>query len=58
MSGFLRGTQQRIMGYFLAGILAVLPVVITVAVVVWVAELMKGYIGPDTLIGSGFMYLR
>ncbi|MFP6667167.1 MAG: DUF502 domain-containing protein [Pirellulales bacterium] len=53
MSGFLRGTRQRIIRYFLAGIFAVLPVVITVAVVVWVAEMMKGYIGPDTLIGSG-----
>ncbi len=40
------------LGYFLAGVLAILPLVITVGVVVWVADLLGGFVGPDTTIGE------
>ena len=37
---------------FLAGVLAVLPLVITVAVVIWVAGLVSTMFGPETFMGS------
>jgi uncharacterized membrane protein len=37
---------------FLAGLLAILPVVLTVAIVVWVAGFVQGYVGPGTLFGG------
>jgi uncharacterized membrane protein len=42
---------QRFTRYFLAGVLAILPVVVTIAVVLWVAQLVQSYVGPDTFIG-------
>ena len=38
---------------FLAGLLAVLPVVITVAIVAWAANFVHNILGPGTLIGEG-----
>ncbi|NBP87683.1 MAG: hypothetical protein EBU59_04080, partial [Planctomycetia bacterium] len=46
--GFLR----RLVRFFVAGVLALLPVVVTVAVVVWVIEYLQYLCGPDTLIGK------
>ncbi len=43
---------RRIMGCFLAGLLAVLPLVLTVAIVVWVTSFVKDFIGPQTYVGS------
>jgi uncharacterized membrane protein len=43
---------QRFTRYFLAGVFAVLPLVITVAVVSWVINFLNGFIGPDTLLGD------
>ncbi len=42
---------RRIMGCFLAGLLAVLPLVLTVAIVVWVTSFVKDFIGPETFLG-------
>ncbi len=42
---------RRIMGCFLAGLLAVLPLVLTVAIVVWVTSFVKDFIGPQTVLG-------
>ncbi len=42
---------RRIMGCFLAGLLAVLPLVLTVAIVVWVTGFVKDFIGPETFVG-------
>lgn len=36
---------------FLAGVFVILPLVITVAVVVWVADFLGGLIGPGTVLG-------
>jgi uncharacterized membrane protein len=38
--------------YFLAGVFAILPLVITVGVVIWVAEFVGSFIGPSTILGS------
>lgn len=37
---------------FVAGSLAVLPVVLTVAVILWVAELVAQFVGPDSAVGK------
>jgi uncharacterized membrane protein len=46
--GFLR----RLVRFFVAGVLALLPVVVTVAVVVWVIEYLQYLCGPETLVGK------
>jgi uncharacterized membrane protein len=52
METFFKNIWQRILGCFLVGVLAILPLVITVAVVIWVANFVEGYVGPDTTIGK------
>ena len=42
---------RRLTGFFIAGVLAILPVVVTVAVVVWVVEYLEYLCGPETFIG-------
>jgi uncharacterized membrane protein len=37
---------------FVAGLLAVLPVVLTVAVILWVAGLVAQFVGPDSAVGK------
>src|SRR5262249_48012633 len=37
---------------FLAGVFALLPVIITVAVIIWVANFVERFIGPDSLVGQ------
>jgi len=38
---------------FLAGVFAVLPLVITVAVVLWVADFVGSFLGPGAVLGQG-----
>jgi len=52
METFFKNIWQRILGCFLVGVLAILPLVITVAVVIWVANFVEGFVGPDTMIGK------
>ena len=53
MSRLVMKNFQRLARSFLAGILAVLPVVITVAIVAWAAGFVRKILGPGTLIGEG-----
>ncbi len=48
---------QRLARSFLAGLLAVLPVVITVAIVAWAAGFVRQILGPNTLIGGALTVL-
>ena len=41
----------RIARIFLAGLLVLLPILVTVIVTVWVAQLLQSYAGPNSLIG-------
>jgi uncharacterized membrane protein len=41
----------RILRTFLAGVLALLPIAVTVVVTAWVASLIASYAGPDSFIG-------
>jgi len=43
---------RRFGRYFVAGVLAILPLVITVAVVTWVAGLVARFLGPNALVGT------
>jgi uncharacterized membrane protein len=44
--------MARIAGIFLAGILGLLPIVVTVAVIGWVASLLYTYLGPESWVGG------
>jgi uncharacterized membrane protein len=57
MSRLVMKNVHRLIRSFLAGILAVLPVVVTVAIVAWVAGFVRQILGPRTLIGEGLMGL-
>ena len=52
METYFKSLWQRILSCFLVGVLAILPIVITVAVVIWVAGLVEGFVGPNTTIGK------
>ncbi|MEX1061137.1 MAG: DUF502 domain-containing protein, partial [Methyloceanibacter sp.] len=41
----------RILRTFLAGVLALLPIAVTVFVTAWVASLIAGYAGPGSFVG-------
>jgi uncharacterized membrane protein len=43
---------QPVVTCFLAGLLIILPVVVTVAVVAWVVDFIVRYIGPNTVLGG------
>jgi uncharacterized membrane protein len=43
---------RRAAKWFLAGVLAILPVAITVSIIAWVAGLVRQIVGPDTLVGN------
>ncbi len=57
MSGLVSKNLKRLARFFLAGLVAVLPVMITVAIVAWVAGFVRQILGPGTLIGEGLTHL-
>ena len=42
---------NRLLRYFLAGVFSILPVVVTVAVVIWVAGFLEQFVGPSAPLG-------
>lgn len=52
MQGLMHITFRRVTRCFLAGVFAILPLVITVAVVTWVGGFVSRFLGPDTVVGS------
>ncbi len=48
---------KRITGMFLAGVLILLPLVVTVGSVVWGVDFLAGFLGPGTVIGKGLSRL-
>lgn len=57
MKSLVASNISRLVRSFLAGILAILPVVVTVGIVAWVAGLVRRILGPGTLIGEGLTAL-
>ncbi len=49
----LRSVGKRLFRYFLAGAFAVLPLVVTIAIVIWVAGFLQRFVGPETTVGRG-----
>lgn len=52
MSALLQKVLKRTARYFLAGVFALLPVVITVGVVAWVADFLRAFLGRGTVMGE------
>jgi len=52
MHSLLAKTRTRITAYFLTRLFAVLPLVITVAIVIWVASFVHQFLGPGTHAGK------
>lgn len=43
---------RRIVGWFLAGFLAILPLVLTIGIIIWVTGFIERVIGPGTFLGD------
>jgi uncharacterized membrane protein len=52
-----RGVCSRLSRWFLAGLIAVLPLFITLVVIVWVADYVQRLFGPSTPIGQALQKL-
>jgi uncharacterized membrane protein len=50
--GRLHSLMRRVAQRFVAGVLVILPVAITVGVIAWVADFLRRLVGPDTLVGD------
>jgi uncharacterized membrane protein len=48
----LHNLLRRLAQWFVAGVLIILPVAITVAVIAWVADFVRRLVGPGTLVGD------
>lgn len=44
--------RTSVIGSFLAGLLFLLPIVLTVSIVAWIVNLVRGAIGPSTILGN------
>ena len=47
MQRLIDWVRRRLLRYFVAGVFAILPVVVTVAVVIWVARFLEQFVGPE-----------
>lgn len=52
MIQFLNEVWKHLVRYFFAGVFAILPLVVTVAIVGWVSSYLARAIGPGTFVGS------
>ena len=57
MRKLVRATLVRAGRYFLAGVFALLPLIATVGVIVWVAGFLAKILGPDSILGGGLQRL-
>lgn len=55
MMDFLRGFwRSRVTGTFLAGLLVLLPIVLTVVIIAWLVQVLRDALGPGTFLGELF----
>jgi len=45
--------HRGFIGTFLTGLFALLPLVVTLWIMNWVAGILRGVVGPDSLLGQG-----
>ena len=57
MNRLVRATFGRVGRCFLAGVFALLPLIVTVGVIGWVAGFLADFIGPDSILGGGLRHL-
>jgi uncharacterized membrane protein len=57
MRRLIRAALRRAGRCFLAGVFALLPVILTVAVIAWVGGYLAGILGPDSILGGGIRRL-
>lgn len=48
----IKSYASRIKAYFVTGLIAVLPLLLTILVMKWIAGTLNGYIGPRTVLGQ------
>lgn len=48
----LQNVARKIKAYFITGLIAILPLLLTIFVMKWVAGTLNGYIGPRTVFGG------
>ena len=53
MPVYFRNSAQQLKAYFLTGLIAILPLLLTIFIMKWVAGTLNGYIGPRTVLGRG-----
>lgn len=53
----VRTVWSQLAGTFLAGLFALLPLVITIAIVGWVADFVRGFVGSGSIVGNALNYL-
>ena len=53
----MNGLLTQLAGCFLAGLLAVLPAVLTLGIVVWVAGFVHRLIGRGTVVGNALVFM-
>ena len=44
---------RRLIQPFIAGLVALLPIVLTLGIVIWVGSLIQDFIGPESVVGNG-----
>lgn len=49
--------NKGVVGTFLSGIFALLPIIVTVGVIVWLAGYVTALLGPGSLVGRGLKYI-
>lgn len=52
MNRVLAVFQTSLTRLFMSGLLAILPLVLTVAIIGWVANFLRSYLGPETMVGE------
>lgn len=53
MPAIFRSAIRRLLRPFIAGVLTILPLVITIIVIAWVGSFLQRFLGPDSVIGRG-----
>ncbi len=53
----IKQLSNRLFRYFLTGVFAILPLVVTFAIVIWVAGFLQRYVGPQTTVGTWVQHL-
>jgi uncharacterized membrane protein len=52
MNWISRFWRTSVIGSFLAGLLFLLPIILTIFIVAWIINFIRGAIGPDTILGD------